>query len=64
MSVLFEKRLRVVVPEDVWATTTDAEMESLLDAIRNDQALRSAFDELQQRLALLVRPVHGAVDWE
>lgn len=35
-----------VVPEDVWTTTTDTEMERLLDAIRNDQPLRYAFQEV------------------
>jgi hypothetical protein len=64
MSVLFEKRLRVLVPQDVWTTTSDAEMESLLDAIRTDQLLQSAFDEIQRRLAVLVRPIRGVVDWE
>ncbi len=64
MSILFEKRLRVVVPEDIWTTTTDAEMERLLDAIHNDQPLRFAFDEIQRRLALLVQPIRGVVDWE
>jgi hypothetical protein len=64
MSVLFEKRLRVLVPEDVWATTSDAEMECLLDAIRTDQLLQSAFDEIQRRLAVLVQPIRGVVDWE
>jgi hypothetical protein len=64
MSVLFEKRLRVVVPEDTWKNTSDAEMERLLDAIRVDQRLQPAFDEIQRRLAVLVQPVRGAVDWE
>lgn len=64
MSVLFEKRLRVVVPEDVWTATTDAEMERLLEAIRRDQLLQSAFDEIQRRLVVLVRPIRGVVDWE
>ena len=62
--LLYERCLRVIVPNDVWGRVSDAELEQVVELIRSDSTLNLAFNLIQKRLNDLTRKIEGAAVWE